>query len=513
MSPIYTRFELVANSTPDKIALYDNGQKFSYLQLLQMVDRLALNIFELCAEVRPRVALITNEHIDNVCVSLALAKLGGCCVPMNAHMLPAQLQSACKAVDANMVIGQQNLIEKSLDNLELTPLFTDDVSCKQTVISKTLPAAVIALWLAEDDYLITLSSGSTGQPKPIMISQTVKLARAEQTWALYQLSASDTVLCASPFFHSLGQRLTFVPLLLGAGLVHLERFTPSAWLALVQSQSVSFVISVSSHLYALKSSLLSNVAALQSLRTIVTSSAPIDSAFKAQVFNAIGCDFHEIYGATEIAVATNLALVYASEKYRTVGKPYEQVDIVVLSHDMQQVGFQEVGQIAVKTPLRFSGYYANEQLTQAAFIDGYFLTGDIGSIDQDGFVTYVGRQKDIIISGGINIYPKDIEVALLQHEQLNEVAVVGVEDSLLGEVIIAVCITENTVNIESQLRKIANQSLASFQRPLKYFFLDSLPLTATGKVSKLLLREQYNKQNDGWTDMLRVMLYGEQANE
>ncbi|MCL1066582.1 acyl--CoA ligase [Shewanella olleyana] len=512
MSPIYSRFQQMVLLSPDKVALHIDEQHYTYAQLLDMVDNIAARILTHCNGIRPRVALITLDQIDNVCVSLALAKLGGCCIPMNAHMLPEQLQQACEAVDATMVIGKKAFIKKTLGQTQLTYLFTDTVDEQMNNIDM-LSDLRVQEWMKADDYLITLSSGSTGKPKPIMISQDVKLARAEQTWSLYQLTANDIVLCASPFFHSLGQRLTFVPLLLGAEMVHLSRFTPAAWLAAVKLQKVSFIIAVSSHLYALKNSLLSNAQALNSLRTIVTSSAPIDAAFKAQVFQAIGCDFHEIYGATEIAVATNLAPKDASEKYQTVGAPCEQVNVLVLDEDLKAAEVGEIGQIAVKSPLRFNGYYKNESLSQAALKDEYFLTGDIGKVDHEGFLTYVGRQKDIIISGGINIYPKDIETALLKHELLNEVAVVGIDDSLLGEVIIAVCITDNNNNIEPELRKLSNKTLAPFQRPLKFFFPEFLPLTSTGKVSKLMLREEYCELNDGWTDMLRVMLYGEQTDE
>ncbi|MDO6618569.1 class I adenylate-forming enzyme family protein [Shewanella sp. 6_MG-2023] len=518
MSPIYARFHLAAITMPEKLALHDGEQRYTYKQLLQRVDSLALYILSTSGKLRPRAALITNEQIDNVCVSIALAKVGGCCIPMSAHLLPTQIQAACLAVDANMVIGKQLLLDKLVGDTGLTRLLTDDFNERKALDCSTAfgkecqqqaEKLEIDEWLLEDDFLITLSSGSTGQPKPIMISQAVKLARAEQTWALYLLSSNDTVLCASPFFHSLGQRLTFVPLLLGASLVHLSRFTPLAWLNLVAEQKVSFVIAVSSHLYALKNSLISNAAALQNLRTIVTSSAPIDAGFKAQVFNAIGCDFYEIYGATEIAVATNLVPADAKYKYQTVGLPCDNVDLQIIDSKLQVVDCDVVGQIAVKSPLSFTGYYGKTELTAASIERGYFLTGDIGSMDKQGFVTYVGRQKDVIISGGINIYPKDIETELLRHPELNEVAVIGVEDSLLGEVIVAVCITEIGEELETPLRRLSNKNLASFQRPLKYFFPKSLPLTPTGKVSKLLLRDEYSKLNQGWTDMLRVMLYGE----
>lgn len=534
MSLIYDQFHSVASTTPDKLALYDGEYHYTYQQLLERVDSLVIHILSISAGVRPRVVLLTSGQLDNVCVSIALAKIGGCCIPMNTQMLPNQLLAACEAVDANMVMGKKYLLDKLVGETALKRLVTDDISNIESLTNSisashfnktscspkyalqdvdSVSDKVISQWLSEDDFLITLSSGSTGQPKPIMISQAVKLARAEQTWLLYQLTSDDVVLCASPFFHSLGQRLTFVPLLFGASLIHLSHFNPASWLSLVAEQKVSFVIAVSSHLYALKNSLLSNATVLQSLRTIVTSSAPIDTSFKAQVFNAIGCDFHEIYGATEIAIATNLAPVDGKDKFKTVGLPCDKVEVQILDQKLQPLPCNKIGQIAVKSPLSFAGYYGNNELTNDAYQQGYFLTGDIGTIDQAGFVTYVGRQKDVIISGGINIYPKDIETELLRHPDLNEVAVIGVEDSLLGEVIVAVCITKDPAEIDAPLRKIANQWLAPFQRPLKYFFPKYLPLTPTGKVSKLLLREEYSTLNQGWTDVLRVMLYGEQVDE
>ncbi|QBF84007.1 long-chain fatty acid--CoA ligase [Shewanella maritima] len=529
MSVIYDYFHRAATRFPDKLALVDAEDTYTYAQLLAEIETLACKIIDKSGQQRPRVALITDNQKDNICTCLAIAKLNGCCIPMNGQLLPAQLIRACQAVDANILAGSAGAIQKTaqakhaiatidLSAVDLSAVSQNNAEISQgnNRVSAELDAR-IASWQGAQDFLITLSSGSTGAPKPIMISQQVKLERAKQSWELYHLTERDVSLCASPFFHSLGQRLTFVPLLLGCTMVHLGKFTPSQWLNLVEQYQVSFVISVSSHLYALKKQLIANAKQLTSLNTIVTSSAPIDAKFKAQVFNAIGCDFHEIYGATEIAVATNLSPAQASAKYQTVGSACNNIDLVILDDEYKEVTKDTVGEIAVRTPLAFSGYYQQQVLTQQSFHKEYFLTGDLGEKDADGFLSYVGRKKDIIISGGINIYPKDIESVLLQHSAIHEIAVIGVEDTLLGEVIVAICIAEpNTIEskkIESELRKLANKQLAAFQRPLKYFFPDELPLTATGKVSKLMLREQYSKLNDGWTDSLRMMLYGGSADD
>jgi len=333
--------------------------------------------------------------------------------------------------------------------------------------------------------------------------------RAQQSWDLYNLTSDDVVLCASPYFHSLGQRLTYVPLLLGATLVYITKFTPKTWLSFVSEHQVSFTISVSSHLYALKDALLANAEQLQSLKTIVTSSAPIDTEFKKKIFKAIGCDFHEIYGATEIAIASNLTKENATEKFASVGLPCSNVEVRILDDDGAELPIDSVGEIAVKSPLVFQGYYDQPDATKASFVGGYFLTGDLGTIDEDGFLYYVSRKKDVIISGGINIYPKTIEAIISQNPEVHEVAVIGVNDKLFGEVSIAICVTTDQKNIASELHLLANQNLAPYQCPLKYFFRDSLPLTPTGKVSKLALREEYNALNQDWTMPLRLMLYGE----
>ncbi|MDT3278765.1 class I adenylate-forming enzyme family protein [Shewanella scandinavica] len=527
MSCLYERFRLVAQQFHDKTALIDGDECYTYGQLLSLIELWCKQIVLICQTQRPRVALLTDSLLHSFTVSVAIAKLDGACIPTNAQMLAPQLLAGWNATDVNLVVYDRSVSAKvhslalpfgiiATDALAIPTgnipanhntyanniEFTQDDCHASEALSSLVQEAI------DNDFLITLSSGSTGDPKPIVVSQSVKLARAQQTWDLYHLTSDDVVLCASPFFHSLGQRLSFVPLLLGATLVRLAPFTPKQWLVLVEQHAVSFVISVSSHLYALKDELLDNAIALKSLKTIVTSSAPIDAAFKEKIFDAIGCDFHEIYGATEIAVATNLAPCDAKFKFNTVGYPCEAIDVQILNSNLCVCGINEVGEIAVRSPLAFSGYYHKPELTLAAWHGDYFLTGDLGKLDSEGFLTYVGRKKDVIISGGINIYPKDIEAVLSTHERVLEVAVIGVDDQLLGEVIVAICIVKDADRLEPQLRALTNRSLAPFQRPLKYFFPEKLPLTATGKVSKKLLREQYNSLNNGWTAVLETMLYG-----
>ncbi|NVK17394.1 MAG: long-chain fatty acid--CoA ligase [Methylocystaceae bacterium] len=474
---------------------------YSYAQLREHSDKLADLIADISTS-RPRISLLCDDPFETAALSFAIARLDGVCIPVNSQMMPEQLLQGWKDTDTTIVFYDDAQKKKVAALKGKGPLFI----CTNDLESHHSSENNEQAWQGSDDFLITLSSGSTGAPKPIVISQTVKLKRAEQAWRMYELCADDIILCASPFFHSLGQRLVFTPLLLGATCVHIHPFTPAKWIEAVHQHKVTYTTSVSSHLYALKDQLLKQASKIKSLKTIVTSSAPIDVHFKEQFFQEVGCDFHEIYGATEIACATNLYPRFKAEKYSTVGHACENVEIRILDDNGQDVPPNSIGEIAVKSPLRFEEYYKKPELTQKSFQDGFFKTGDLGFMDKNFFLSYVSRKKDVIICGGINIYPEDIENVLSELDILKEIAVIGVKDSLLGEVIVAICVAD--IPCERELRKIANQQLAPFQRPLKYFFVSSLPLTPSGKLSKQALRDEYTPQNTDWTMALRALLYG-----
>lgn len=530
MSVVFQAFKESALRFSDKTAIISGDNTTSYQTLLELSELWSDKLSHLAAPNLAKVAFLAEEALNTAALSLAVAKISATCIPTNPQLTATQLIDGWHATDVNIVLFEPEFSNKikqcqtltSNQNIEFIGI--DDLSTleiKNADSSKKPLTQFSNIKTANDNFIITLSSGSTGLPKPIAISQQCKLLRAQQSWQLYNITSDDNILCASPFFHSLGQRLFFVPLLLGATLVQLKQFTPQAWIAAVERCKVSKVISVSSHLYALKDELLSNATQLSSLKTIVTSSAPIDNHFKEQLFQSIGCDFHEMYGATEVATATNLFPEYSQQKHTTVGSPCPNVSIKILSDDKTELPADHIGEIAVKSPLVFNEYYQKDELTKAAFSQDYFLTGDLGKIGSDGFLSYVGRKKDIIISGGINIYPKDIETALTQHSSLKELAVIGVDDEFLGEVILAICVledenrsqnetieaSEKLKQIERELRRLANKNLAPFQRPLKYYFNKSLPLTASGKISKLELRAHYNKLGEDWSAPLRAMLY------
>lgn len=509
MSIIYQTIQKHAQRQADKIAIIAEDTSLSYAQLFQHVER--LSDFLRLKVPNPkyqhlRVLSLCQEPVNNIILALALSKLNGTLIPANAQSTPKQVAKFCRVVNADLLLFDLN--ELNFSGLESAPSLPS-VNFQQALntldVIKEQPENNQAWSTLHDSFLLTLSSGSTGEPKPIVISQAVKFARAQQTIDLYQVDSADVVLNASPFFHSLGQRLSFVPLIAGATVVYLKKFTPNLWLQAVEQHQVSFTIPVATHLYALQPMMQQALQRMRSLRCIVTSSAPIDADFKKNMQQEIGCTFFEIYGATEIAIATNLAPEDFAIKHKTVGRPCLDVDLRIVNDNGEFLNTGELGEIACKTSLMFSGYYNLPELTSKSFIDNYFLTGDLGYIDVDGYLTYVSRKKDVIISGGINIYPAEVEQCILSNNLVSAVSVIGVEDALLGEVVLAICVGEQSV--EMQLRQQANKDLVSYQRPIKYFFVDELPLTPSGKIDKMALRDFYNNIAEDWSAPLRALLY------
>jgi acyl-CoA synthetase (AMP-forming)/AMP-acid ligase II len=261
----------------------------------------------------------------------------------------------------------------------------------------------------------------------------------------------------------------------------------------VKEQEVTFTIAVSSQLRQIAEILNSPfLPEINSLRCIVSSSALLESYTKKELINKLHCDFHECYGTSEIAIATNLNIVSSKNKLKSVGCAIDNVDVKILKEDNTFAGTNEVGEIVCKTPMLFGGYYKLPELTKQAMFGDYFCTGDIGKIDEEGFLYFLDRKKDLIISGGINIYPSDIEEVILKLDDIAEVAAFPYPDKNLGEVIAVACVLKNKDKFNLRNLKFhCAKYLADFQQPRQYFILNKLPKNNMGKLIKHRLVEMF----------------------
>jgi long-chain acyl-CoA synthetase len=429
---------------------------------------------------------------------LTAANMGAVLVPLNTTLPPSAVRQSFQAADVkHIVAASQVLVDlisfknsylSFIDGLWLAVGDELEGSVNMARACRKLVSDSEPMFAAQEEYpfILTMTSGSTGDPKPIILTQRTKYNRAAAAKELYGITSSDRILTATPLYHSLAERLILIPLIFGGTSILMARFSPSEWLRCIEEQGVSFTIAVSSQLRQIAECLSTDRdTSISSLRCIVSSSAQLETHFKTELLSKLHCEFHECYGTSEIAIASSLYGSSDISKLQSVGKAAPGVDIRILREDGQIADIDEHGEIACKTPMIFGGYYKRSDLTDAAMCGDYFRTGDIGKIDSEGYLYYLGRSKDLIITGGINVYPKDIESVLLEHPDISECAAFALPDDKLGEFIAAAIVLKNTADVDQRkIRCHCAERLADFQQPKKYYFLKELPKNGMGKIIK-----------------------------
>ncbi len=503
MSKIFEIIATHAKIHPNKIAVFEyQGDQLSYKQLVASVKNRFESLQHIINPGKNRVAICLHEGLEIPIIILALNILQVPIIPLNPNLKSKQLENLLDACDVDVIITNDlthGLFSHLYDCYNVIDLNTLNESSDNSNSNSN-----INIQGNYKEFLITLSSGSTGDPKPIVFSEQNKINRSQQAVKLFNINNDDVVLCASPFFHSLGQRLTLLPLLIGGTLVQLPNFTVKKWVDAVIRHKVTFTIPVSTHLHVLAEHLIRFPEKFKSLRSIVSSSASIDADVKLNLFNKLNCNFYEMYGASEVATATVLNKRQAIKKNNSVGLPCTGVKVKVVDQDLIDCKPMITGKIIVKSSL-VASYYKLEKISKKSFVNDYFITGDLGYLDTDGYLYFVDREKDLIISGGANIYPSDVEFHINNNRYVDICVVIGIKDLYLGEVVVVVIVSKekDKIMVESNIRSVLRQELSSNQQPVKYFFKESLPYTASGKIDRKLIQRELNSLGLDLTKKLR----------
>lgn len=499
-SPIIKQVKKIIEKAPHKNALIFQGEILTYRELGEKVNNLSYSLSQRGITRGDHIGVVLPNGVEFCLVMLAAANLGVTIVPHSISLTAQALGHAFNKSEVNHYIIWHSLVTKLQaethpktpnniwvsvgKKLETATYFDDllNISCKDVLGGFSVDG--------DSAYIFTMTSGSTGTPKPIILSQSCKIKRAEAAIKLYNITSSDVILAATPLYHSLAERLVLMPLMSGGTVVIMASFSANRWLTLIEKYKISFTIAVSSQLKKINDELKSTNNDLSSLRCLVSSSERLSQPLKNCLLSKLKCEFHECYGASEVAIISNLD---HSKKNNSdsVGKPINDVHIRILDNSGNPQTTWNIGEIACKTSMAFSGYFKQKQQTQASHIDGYFLTGDLGKIDDEGFLYFCGRKKEIIITGGINVYPKDVEDVLLKHPDIIEVAAIPLADESLGEIVTVVIVSKRAI-YERDLQRLCAKNLADYQQPRKYIFTKQLPKNTLGKVMKPLLIEQFS---------------------
>ncbi|WP_092910529.1 class I adenylate-forming enzyme family protein [Hydrogenimonas thermophila] len=450
---------------PKKTALIFNDNAISYGDLSKMVCQISANIKD---AKNVHIAVLLENSIEFAALLISAAQTGAVLVPFPATMSSSQLEHLFKKNSIDFFIGDHSFKDiKKLEILERKPPLTD-------ILNDDI----------DNNYIIVSTSGSTSEPKPIVLTQSIKLKRIEIACKTYGLDSSDTILVSTPMHHSLAQRGVLLGLTLGATVVLMDRFSPAKYLETIELTRATFSFSVSNQLESIVDFI--DQYNVSSIKKMVSSSYAIKPEVKNRLLNYF--DIHECYGTSEVGCVTELAPKDLNEHLESVGKPMDGIEIKILDPNEQGIG-----EIAVKSPWKFKEYYELLEITHESFEDGYFKTGDLGVL-KDGFLYYTGRKKEMIKTGGISVYPMDIEKVIKEVDGVDEVAVIGIEDSYFGEAVIAVF--TGTAKI-ADIRSVAKEKLLSYQQPLFYDRVDALPKNSLGKLQKFKLKEKYKNLDLG----------------
>jgi len=345
-----------------------------------------------------------------------------------------------------------------------------------------------------DMYNIMYSSGTTGAPKGIIHTHYVRAWYCTIFASSWRMTPESVVLHAGAIVFN-GAMLDLMPwMFLGAKYILHKSFNAEKVIADIEKEQVTHVVMVPAQIIAILNSPEFDPKKLASLEMIHNVGAPLLLEYKHRLNEVLPGRFYELYGLTE-GFMTVLDKHDAIRKVGSVGVPAPFMELRILGFDGRECAPGEIGEICGKSPMMMPGYYKQPELTAKAIVDGWLHTGDAGYVDEDGYLFLVDRIKDMIISGGVNVYPKDIEEVVIQHPDVRDVAVLGVPDKKWGEVPIAavLLVPGAKVTVEELVEWTNRRVDAKFQRIHDVVFMESFPCSVAGKTLKRKMRDQYRE--------------------
>ena len=487
-------YKIFKNNIKKNKNCYLNGKTFSYEKILHDTDIFANFLINKRIY---KLAVISNEIYDYLISYLAVSKIKSTIIPLNFSANDKQIKLQLKITNPTGVLisKEYEFKEKNYASFNLINILSEKKLKKNNSKEKRIKNSA--------NYIITFSSGTTSTPKPIVFSQKLKIKRFFQMKKIYKVKSTDNIFSCSPVDHSMGQRMLFLSLLNGSNFTYLSNYNRKIWIEIFKIRKISFSVLASNYLNLLKKDVISkNI----KISKIVSATSNITTQTKLNLIKS-KIKFYEMYGASEIGTVTSFEISKKTNKINSVGKVLPKIKINILDENLNCVKNFKVGQIACKTELKTSGYYKDINLNKKYFKNGFFLTGDLGYLDNNGYLYFKNRENDLIISSGLNIYPGDIEIELNKHQNIKESAVIGVKDKFFGQVAIAICTKTNSKNLRKEdLDKFLIKNLSSKQLPLKYEFVKKLPRNLMGKINKVELRKEYNKKNLDLSKNLRKIL-------
>lgn len=485
-----------------------DGRHYSYADVEDVSGRFANVLVGLGVKPGDRVAVQAPKSIEAIMLYLAVVRAGAVFLPLNTGYTPAEIEyfltnatprlfvcdpgkrSDYEALTGKLGIGLETM--GVWQNHETSAGSLNDAGLSAPVVFETVARA------ADDLAAILYTSGTTGRSKGAMLTHANLLSNAETLVQVWQFTKDDVLLHALPIFHTHGLFVaTNVALSAGASLIFLPGFSAETIIANIPD--ATSMMGVPTFYTRLLDDPAFTGELVRHMRLFVSGSAPLLAETHVLFEQRTGHRILERYGMTETNM--NTSNPYEGERRAgTVGFPLPGVGLrIVDAESGKRLAQGEIGIIEVKGPNVFAGYWQMPEKTKEEFRDdGFFITGDVGVIDADGYVQIVGRSKDLIISGGYNIYPKELELLLDEEDGVLESAVIGVPHADFGEAVVAVLVPKPGASLdEATILDSIKPKIARFKQPRRIVVLAELPRNTMGKVQKNVLREDYKGLLEG----------------
>ncbi len=503
---------------PDRVATVFEGKRYTFSQLNDRVNRLANALLNLGIGKGDRVAMLQincNQHVETY---FAAAKVGAIYVPLNFRAKAEELTYMLNSAEAKtLFVGErytdlaksirpdlpsmQHLI--SVENKHDGMLFYDDM------LASSSAEEVVTEIDDDDTTMLVYTAGTTGFPKGVMLSHNSFAVYVLENVTPADPELEERNILTVPLYHVAGIQAMMAAIYGGRTLVMERQFEAVEWMGLVQKEQANRAMMVPTMLKQLMDHPDFGKFDLSSLKVITYGAAPMPLEVIKKALEVFpGVSFINAFGQTETAsTITTLSpedhAISGSEEERekklrrlsSIGKPMSDVEMKVVDEAGSKLPPGEVGEIIARGPRVMTGYWRDEEKTKKTVDeDGWVHTGDMGYVDEDGYFFLAGRATDMIIRGGENIAPEEVEAALHSHPKIEEAAVIGVPDEEWGEQPRAIVVLKHgeTATAE-EIMEHCRQKLASYKRPRSVVFVDELPRNPMGKVLKRVLREQYGK--------------------
>ncbi len=476
-----------AAADPGGLCLADSRRELDNASFAAEVRRVSGALVELGIGRGDVLAVVLPNSVELVTIMFAAWQLGAVLTPVNPALARPEIQYQLSDSGARLVVADD---EASLSKVQGG---VARVSTVEELVGRQGAAEVMPRTTELDDLaLMIYTGGTTGRPKGVMLDHANLVAMAAMVVNWLEMTAADRCLLVLPLFHVNGIMVSTVsPLVAGGSTVIAPRFDPSTFWDLVERVRPTFFSAVPT-IYAMLTGLPAEVQPdTSSLRYVICGAAPMPAAAIGEFEDRYGVPILEGYGQSEGTVATTVNPLHGVHKPGTVGLPLTGQEIRIVGKDDESLALGEVGEVAVRGPNVMRGYLGKPEATAEALRGGWLHTGDVGRIDEDGYLVLVDRLKDMIIRGGENIYPKEIEDALYAHPSVLDAAVVGRPHPLYGEEPVAFVVLRPGFATEPQeLVEHCTQLLAKFKVPRAVFIETDLPRTPIGKVAKQDLRQR-----------------------